>query len=164
LRDRFGRRLGGLVDRVTVEPQSTRAWALGADGEERLGSELAAVQGIRVLNDRRVPGTRGNIDHIVIAPGGVFVIDAKHWEGTVHIRDIGSWLRQDKRLYVGRRDATPKAEALRWQIEAVSRALVEQQIDPFPRITPVLCFVGATWPILGRPGEFRGFGLKASGR
>jgi hypothetical protein len=91
LRARWGERAGGWVERLTVEPQSTGAWAIGAGGEERLGAELAHVAGIRVLHDRRVPRTRGNIDHIVIAPAGVFVIDAKDWEGTVRTRDVGGW-------------------------------------------------------------------------
>jgi hypothetical protein len=64
-------------DGVTSEPQSTRAWAIGAWGEEKLAEVLAGLDGLQVLHDRRVPGTRGNIDHIVIAPAGVFVVDPR---------------------------------------------------------------------------------------
>jgi len=74
---RFGIRLGGLVVALTDEPQSTRAWAAGARGEEKLAKALAGIPSIEVLNDRRVRETRGNIDHLVIGPGGVFVVDAK---------------------------------------------------------------------------------------
>ncbi|WP_249934607.1 nuclease-related domain-containing protein [Microbacterium ulmi] len=31
------------------------------------------------MHDRRIRGTRANIDHIVIGPPGVWVIDAKRW-------------------------------------------------------------------------------------
>jgi hypothetical protein len=53
----------------------------GARGEEALGAALAQLPGIRVLHDRRVPGTRGNLDHLVVGPASVFVVDAKHYPG-----------------------------------------------------------------------------------
>jgi len=99
--ERFGQRFGRIVRAVTSEPQSTRAWAIGAEGEERLAASLAQVPGLKTLHDRRVPGTRGNIDHIVIAPAGVFVVDAKHYQGSIEIRNRGWLLRPDHRLYVG---------------------------------------------------------------
>jgi hypothetical protein len=43
---------------------------------------------IHALHDRRVSGTRANIDHFVIGPAGVFVIDAKRYEGQIHIRGV----------------------------------------------------------------------------
>jgi hypothetical protein len=51
----LGNRLGGVVLTLTDEPQSTRAWAVGARGEERLAAALAEVPGASVLHDRRVP-------------------------------------------------------------------------------------------------------------
>lgn len=77
VRERWGNRIGGVVLALTDEPQSTRAWAAGARGEEKLAE---ALTGFTVLHDRRVPGTSGNIDHVVVAPAGVFVVDAKRYE------------------------------------------------------------------------------------
>ncbi len=94
-RDRFGHRLGGLILALTSEPQSTRAWAIGAKGEEKLAKALEGIEGLRVLHDRRVPGTRGNIDHIVVAPAGVFVVNAKRYQGKIEIRNRGWFLRPD---------------------------------------------------------------------
>ncbi len=73
VKDRFGRRLGGVILALTDEPQSLRAWARGSQGEQDLAKALAQVDGVRVLHDRSVPGTRGNIDHLVIATAGLFV-------------------------------------------------------------------------------------------
>jgi len=78
INERYGRRLGKVVRAVTSAPQSTRAWAIGARGEEKLAAAFAGIDELRALHDRRVRGTRGNIDHIVVAPAGVFVVDAKH--------------------------------------------------------------------------------------
>jgi hypothetical protein len=150
-----------FVHALTNEPQSTRAWAIGAAGEEKLAAELATVPGLRILNDRRVPGTRGNIDHIVIAPAGVFVVDAKNHHGMVEIRNRGWFLSPDYRLTVGRRDCSTMADSMGWQVEAVLAALRSAYIDPpLPPITPVLCFLEAEWPLFGAPDEFHGVRLE----
>jgi len=148
-----------IVRALTDEPQSTRAWAIGAAGEEKLAAELAKIPGLRVLNDRRVPGTRGNIDHIVIAPAGVFVVDAKNHRGMVEIRNRGWLLRPDYRLTVGRRDYSAMADNMGWQVEAVLAALLSASVDPLPPVTPVLCFLEAVWPLFGAPDEFHGVRL-----
>jgi hypothetical protein len=109
-RGRFGNRLGGIVLALTDEPQSTRAWAKGARGEKELDAALAGVPDVVVLNDRRVPGTRGNIDHLVVAPAGLFVVDAKRYQGSLRIRDVGGFFHTDNRLYVGRRDRSHLAD------------------------------------------------------
>jgi Nuclease-related domain len=44
------------------------------------------VAEIHALHDRRVSGTRANIDHFVIGPAGVFVIDAKRHQGRGLVR------------------------------------------------------------------------------
>jgi hypothetical protein len=35
------------------------------------------------LHDGLIPGTKGNIDHISVAPAGVLVVDAKAYKGKV---------------------------------------------------------------------------------
>lgn len=62
-----------------------RAWRIGADGEEKVAAQLVKV----IKKDPRwrvihaIPvGTRGSdIDHLVIGPGGVFTVNAKHHPG-----------------------------------------------------------------------------------
>jgi Nuclease-related domain len=147
-----------VVRALTTEPQTTRAWAIGAVGEEKLARELETVPGIQILNDRRVRGTRRNIDHIVIAPAGVFVVDAKNHKGMVDIRNRGWFLRPDWRLTVGGRDHSAMADAMEWQVAAVAGVL--QDADSMPPITPVLCFIDADWPLIGAPHEFRGVRLE----
>jgi hypothetical protein len=160
IKDRFGRRLGGVILALSDDPQSTRAWARGSEGEQELAEALAGIEGISVLHDRRVPGTRGNIDHIVVAPGGVFVIDAKRYEGAIRVRDVGGLFTRDERLYVGRRDCSRLAENMTWQVDAVARALAS--VQPTPPITPVLCFVRGEWPLFFPPDSYRGVRLEGT--
>ena len=158
LRERFGR-FGGLASALAGERHSTRAWAKGAFGEEVLGAVLSGRSDVRALHDRRVRGTKGNIDHLVVAPAGVFVIDAKHYRGTIRVRDKGGFFRSDVRLYVGRRDRSKLAEGLRWQMEAVVSALAATGIAP-PPVTPVLCFIDGDWPLLFPPSHYKGVRLE----
>jgi hypothetical protein len=162
VKNRLGVRLGGIVLALTDDPQSTRAWARGARGEEKLAAALAEVSGVRVLHDRRVPGTRGNLDHLVVSPAGVFVVDAKRYQGMVRVRDRGGWFRTDLRLYVGHRDCSQLVDQMGWQIEAVTAALGASGVASLPPITPVLCFVDAEWPLLRPPGTFRGVRLEGT--
>jgi Nuclease-related domain len=150
-----------VVRAISTEPQSTRAWASGAAGEEKLAAALAKVPRLRMLHDRRVHGTKANIDHIVIAPAGVFVIDAKNHHGVVEIRNRGWLLRPDYRLTVGRRDCSAMADKMSWQVEAVVDALRVAGVEPLPPVTPVLCFLEAEWPLFGAPEEFHGVRLES---
>jgi hypothetical protein len=159
VKERWGDRIGGLVLAVTDEPHSTRAWAVGARGEEKLAE---ALQGFQTLHDRQVPGTEGNLDHIVVAPAGVFVVDAKHLRGRIEIRNRGWFLRPDERLYVGRHDCTDLADKMGWQVAAVEAVLRRAGLDPLPSITPVLCFVDGDWPLIAPPDLFRGVRLEST--
>jgi hypothetical protein len=51
------------------------AWRRGAAGERRTARLLDPLErrGWAVLHDLAVPGSRANLDHLVIGPGGVFV-------------------------------------------------------------------------------------------
>jgi hypothetical protein len=158
VKGRFGNRIGGIILGVVPERQSTRAWAKGARGERKLAESLARLPNVVALHDRSVPGTRGNIDHLVIAPGGLFVVDAKHYEGRLRIRDKGGLFRTDNRLYVGGRDCSKLAENMGWQVKAVETMLASVEVA-MP-VTPVLCFIDVDWPLLFAPNSFRGVRLE----
>ena len=160
VRRRLGNVLGDVVLAVTNEPQSTRAWAQGAAGEAKLAAALVGVPNLMVLHDRRVPKTKGNIDHLLIAPAGIFVVDAKNYRGRIEVRNLG-FFKANKRLFVGRRDCSKLAENMRWQVDAVLGALAAQPGTP-PPVTPVLCFVDGDWPLLWPPTEFEGVRLEGT--
>ena len=157
----LGERVGGFVATVLPEPQSTRAWEIGAQGEEALADALAMVPHARALYDLRVRGTGGNIDCLAVAPAGVFVIDAKHYAGRIEVKNRGGLMRTDWRLYVGRRDHSDLADGMACQVDAVRDALIEGGVEPLPPITSVLCFVNGEWPLLGGPDAYGGVRLES---
>lgn len=124
VRNRYGK-LAGVVLALSDDPHSTNAWAYGANGEHAVGNILNPLgeQGLGVLHDRRIPRSRANIDHIVVAPYGVVVIDAKNYKGRVERRDRGGLFSTDYRLYVGGRDKTQLVAGMQKQAEAVRVAL-----------------------------------------
>jgi len=64
----------------------------GAQGEYLMGTYLAAdlAPGAHVLTDRKVPGdSEANIDHVVVASTGVWIIDSKKWAGEIRYRSPG---------------------------------------------------------------------------
>lgn len=147
-------RFAGVVKFLSDDPQSTKAWLKGSLGEQRLAKALQRDVGNRgvLLNDRRVPRTRGNIDHIVIAPSGIWVIDAKNYRGLVERKNKGGLFRDDYRLYVNGRDRTNRVEGLGWQIKAVRTALADLEVP----ITAALCFTDSEWRLFAKPFPIQG--------
>jgi hypothetical protein len=119
--DQKGGRLSGVVKFLSDDPQSTKAWAKGSEGERKLAAHLVRTLGDRavMLHDRRIPGSGANIDHLVVAASGIWIIDAKSYKGKVEQRDVGKWLKTDYRLYVNGRDQTKLVGGLARQINAM---------------------------------------------
>jgi len=147
-------RLAGVVKLLSEDPQNITAWAKGSEGERRLAAHLERTIGERtvLLHDRKVPKTRGNIDHLAIATSGMWIIDAKNYRGMVEHRDVGGWFKTDQRLFVGGRDRTKMAHGLGWQMAAVRTVIAEVEVP----ITGVLCFTDAEWRLFTKPFQQSG--------
>ncbi len=91
---------------------------------------------MQLLHDRRVPRSRANIDHIAIAPTGVYVIDAKRCRGKIRVSR--SLLRPPKLLIAGR-DRTKLIAGLATQVSVVRTALAE--VAPDVPVYGCLCFL-----------------------
>ena len=130
------------------EPRHIAAWQTGARGEEILGAQLdkLKLQGVQTLHDRRIPGTKYNIDHIAIGPRGIYVIDAKKYKGMVRKQLNGLFWTRTEKLIVGRRNQTKLAAGVKWQISHVESALESAGITGIP-VFGMLCFVEGNWPL-----------------
>lgn len=141
-------KLGGLILALSDDPQSTLAWQQGAVGEELMATRLADLPGtFRVLHDRRIPGTRANIDHLAVGPSGVWVIDAKRYKGKrPELRVDGGFLRpRVESLRIGGRNGSKLVQGVRSQLALVTAVLDDATVP----VTGVLCFLEADWPLLG---------------
>jgi hypothetical protein len=119
---------GGLVGlvvaalvawRLRFRPsEQARTWQRGAQGERQTARLLDRLtrDGFVVFHDLAMPDSRANIDHLVIGPSGVFVIDSKQWSGSVHQGSDGlAWHNHyclDRTL-----------ETVRWEATVIGRIL-----------------------------------------
>jgi len=150
-------KLGGLILVATDEPAWTTSWRTGAGGERKVGkrlNRLVARGRVEVLHDRAIPGSRANIDHIVVGSSGIFLVDTKRYKGSVERRRAGFLLAPGRsRLFVKGRDRTKLAAAVARQARVVDEALNRLGGAPGVKVIPVICFVDANWPLL--QGTFR---------
>jgi hypothetical protein len=113
------------------------AWRRGAVGERRTARLLAPLerQGWAILHDLAGPGSRANIDHLVIGPAGVFVIDSKQYRGRLHVDPMG-------RLWHGRYPLAPVLRTVSFEAHQAAQILP----DPGVAVVPIVAVHGAQVP------------------
>jgi hypothetical protein len=98
----------------------------GANGEVAVGLVLSLFPDeFRVINDLTTPF--GNLDHVVIGPTGVFVLDTKNWRGVVSADGEGELLVNGKttnKRYI--RQFTGRMMGIRDKVR-----LLAPGVDPF---------------------------------
>jgi nuclease-like protein len=142
-------RIGGLLLAVGSQPQHETAFHRGGRGEAIVARSLerrTAKRDVILLHDRRMPGGYGNIDHLAIAPTGVYAIDAKDIKGKVRVER--PW-RGEPKLIVAGRSRRKLIDGLDRQVQAVQRTLAEIDRAEIP-VHGVFCFTKADLPLFGR--------------
>jgi hypothetical protein len=126
-------RLERLVGRDPLEAEARR-WYTGAMGERTVAARLATLPaGWTVLHSLPVGRSGGDIDHLVVGPGGVFTVHA-----TQHL-DASMWVAGRTVLVAGSRAVVETAEA---EARRVDRMIAGVLVDP-PAVRPVVAIVGA---------------------
>jgi len=102
----------------------------GAEGESATAAVLAALPpGWAALHGVQWPSRRlANIDHILVGPGGIFVIDSKNWSGRISL--------QSGRL---RQNGRSREKAVAGCADA-GLAIAELAGPHAGKVFPVLCF------------------------
>jgi Nuclease-related domain len=142
-----------VVKFLVDDPLSTRAWGKGSEGEHHLAEGLTRRIGDRavLLHERRIPRSKSIIDHVAIAPSGVWVIDAKTHNGLLQRRDKGNLGSFDYRIYINGRDQSRLVNGPLRQAEAVRSVLGD---DGTP-IHVALCFVNIEWDFFLKPFQIK---------
>ncbi|MFF1252236.1 nuclease-related domain-containing protein [Pseudarthrobacter sp. NPDC058329] len=87
-------RVARLKRRLDQAERSTKAWDDGAVGHQVVAEKLSELvpRGWYVLHDVHWPGRpKANLDHVLVGPGGVVVVDAKNWTGEVRVSSGVLW-------------------------------------------------------------------------
>jgi hypothetical protein len=131
---RVGLAVAALVSwRLRFRPsERARAWQRGAHGERQTARLLDRLDrdGYVVFHDLAMPDSPANLDHLVIGPSGVFVIDSKQWTGSVQQSVDGLAWHNHYRL-----DHT--LETIRWEALSLGRLLGVP-------VAPLICVHGAS--------------------
>ena len=123
---------------VLLKYTSFYAWLLGKAGEFHVKNELKKLPAhYIVLNDIMIAtgDKTTQIDHIVVCPSGIFVIETKHYHGMIHGSDNYEYWRQ----YLGKKRFFQFYNPTRQNyghILALSNAL---QL-PIEKFTSIVCF------------------------
>jgi hypothetical protein len=122
--------------RFRVAPDSL-AWRRGAAGERRTARLLAPLErhGWAVLHDLAIPGSTANLDHLVIGPGGVVVIDSKRYRGRLR-------LDSDGLLWHGRHLLVSALRRILWEADQADEVLGVADI----RVAAVMAVHGTKVP------------------
>ncbi len=130
----------GLVlafNHFTAAYDNWEHWFLGKRGELAVVSALRELPDDYVLlNDLMLPNGRGNIDHFLIGPNGLFVIETKNYSTNVGC-DGDRWFVNGKTV-----------KSLSWQAKRNALAVRDNLQRPFseyqaklPFVEPLLVFV-----------------------
>lgn len=135
--------VGLVINILFTVPNHITSWSTGAAGEVRTAQFLEPLrsEGFRVLHDRRIPGSRANIDHIVIGPPGIFVVETKSFGGSLKVRG--------NEVYVAGRRRTGMIEEAKREALAVQVALAMELETVGLPVVPVICVHRASLPWLG---------------
>lgn len=148
---------GGSAERKAEELASSgdgaaAAWAAGAEGEKRAAEELSNLrEAWTVLHDRLLrPGqSEANLDHVVVGPGGMFLVDAKNragrvtaWEGGLFQHTVQAGDRVSLNLGA--------------ELKKVHGMAAYMAVETGCAVTPVLCLAGAHEAEFGEPQMVQG--------
>jgi hypothetical protein len=119
-----------------VRPRRAPLWRRGAAGERRTARLLAPLEqrGWAVLHDLALPGSQANLDHLVIGPGGVFVIDSKQYRGRLQLDPSG-------RLWHGRYSLAPTLRAVSFEADQAALVLTDPGV-----VVPIVAVHGVQVP------------------
>ncbi|MFJ9039859.1 nuclease-related domain-containing protein [Streptomyces sp. NPDC102406] len=123
-----------LRAKLLRRPSEWDSWYTGLEGERRVGRELERLTtlGWRVLHGI-AKSNGGDIDHLLIGPGGVFSINTKTHPGA------SVWVG-DTMVKINRGRPYPYVAASKAEASYVSRVL-ERHCDFSITVQPVLVFV-----------------------
>lgn len=147
-----------LVLAAPLLPRAWRAWEsrVNAAVDPKIAGfrgEFDVAEALRVLGDdcylvHDVDLGRGNVDHVAIAPSGVYTIETKAWEGSVRTQD-------DRLLHNGfdhtqaLKQAYAEAMGVRDYIVRVSRSRDSPDGSRY-YVTPLLVFTRANVTASGK--------------
>src|SRR5262249_595143 len=101
-----------LVVLFKINLRRWQSWNRGKMGESAVTRALCGLPDEYVLlNDLMLPDGKGNVDHLVIGPSGLFVIETKNYSGNVKC-DRDDWFVNGQKIRV----SADKRSEMQWRL------------------------------------------------
>lgn len=122
-------------------------WLAGAEGERRVAEALSGLpSGWTVIHDRLLmPGlTESNLDHVLVGPPGVVLVDAKNFSGDITVWNESLYQHLGRGEGRSSRNLVGELRKVHWMAAQMGARLGGP-------VTPVLCLAGNRRERFGEP-------------
>lgn len=128
-----------------------KIWKKGVKGERKVARYLNNLpRGFFVFNDVTLPHSKGNLDHVVVGPTGVFAIETKNYLGRFHLN--GDDLQIIKKGQLRPLHSNPGRQS-RYNARELSKFISAHKITGI-RVRPVVTFINKNVDIKRNPQNY----------
>ena len=134
-----------VIARISPPPWIEN-WQDGAFGEQWTGRALRELESQSWCIFHDLKASYGNIDHVVVGPGGVFLLDSKRWRGSVTVDADSAVVRRTEDPDLNWRLTSPAhVKSLAREVHVAVRASTRASVW----VTPVIVVWGEFAQVVG---------------
>ncbi len=127
-----------------------KSWNKGIVGEKAVAKYLNQLpEDYFIFNDVKFPGSYGNLDHVVIGPNGIFVIETKNYKGSYVVKQDGWYYQSGK--YIKKTQTQPGEQVMR-NVISLKKFLESNRINMYGVwINPIVTLMNNNYKIIEKP-------------
>jgi hypothetical protein len=127
-----------------------KSWNKGIVGEKTVAKYLNQLpEDYFIFNDVKFPGSYGNLDHVVVGPNGIFVIETKNYEGFFLVKQDSWYYKRGK--YIKKSKSQPGEQVMR-NVFSMKKFLESNKIKMYGVwVDPIVTLVNNNFEIAEKP-------------
>lgn len=131
-----------------------KSWNKGIAGEKTVASYLNQLpEDYFIFNDVKFPGSYGNLDHVVIGPNGIFVIETKNYDGFFIVKEDGWYYKKGN--YLKKSQSQPGKQVMR-NVMSLKKFLEKNNINTYGVwLDPIVTLVNKNFKINEKPKNYK---------
>jgi len=131
-----------------------RSWNKGITGEKTVAHYLNQLpEDYFIFNDVKFPGSYGNLDHVVIGPNGIFVIETKNYGGFFIVKEDGWYYKKGD--YIKESRSQPGKQVMR-NVMSLKNFLEKNNVKTYGVwIDPIVSLVNNNFKIIEKPKNYK---------
>jgi hypothetical protein len=131
-----------------------KSWNKGIVGEKTVAEYLNQLpEDYFIFNDVKFPGSYGNLDHIVIGPNGIFVIETKNYNGFFIVKEDGWYYKGGK--YAKKSRSQPGEQVMR-NVMSLKNFLEKNNVKTYGVwLDPIVTLVNNNFKIIEKPKNYK---------